>query len=53
VIFEDGVYFCKGRLDSQIKIGGYRIELLDVESHLRTLSGTDAALCFAEGEGTV
>lgn len=45
--FED-VFVCKGRLDSQIKISGYRIELMDTEAHLRSMDGVDAAICFAD-----
>ena len=28
------LWFCKGRLDSQVKVSGHRIELMDVEAHL-------------------
>jgi D-alanine--poly(phosphoribitol) ligase subunit 1 len=37
--FEGGMLFFEGRLDSQIKLHGYRIELGDVESNLRALPG--------------
>ena len=50
------VYFCKGRLDSQIKLAGYRIEILDIEAHLRTLSKVKSAICFVDttlGQGKV
>lgn len=50
VICDDGVYICKGRLDSQVKVGGYRIELTDIEAHLRSIPGVDAAMCFVSGE---
>jgi len=33
----DGVLFCEGRMDSQIKLHGYRIELGDLEANLRAL----------------
>lgn len=46
---EDGFFVCKGRLDSLVKIGGYRIELSDTESHLRGLEGVEAAVCFVDG----
>ena len=52
VVIHDGHYLCKGRLDSQVKIGGYRIELMDTEAHLRILDGVDTAICFVDGEGT-
>ena len=42
------VYFCKGRLDSQVKISGYRVELMDIESHLRRIDGIEEAVCFVE-----
>jgi D-alanine--poly(phosphoribitol) ligase subunit 1 len=35
--FRDGLLFFEGRIDSQIKLNGYRIELGDVESNLRAL----------------
>ena len=46
VIERDGIYLCKGRIDSQIKIDGYRIELMDTEAHLRSIEGVDQAICF-------
>lgn len=33
----DGLLFFEGRMDSQIKLHGYRIELGDIESHVRAL----------------
>jgi D-alanine--poly(phosphoribitol) ligase subunit 1 len=33
----DGLIFCEGRMDSQIKLHGYRIELGDLEANLRAL----------------
>ena len=47
----DGVYFCKGRLDSQVKVGGYRIELMEIETHLRRVDGIDEAVCFVVADG--
>jgi D-alanine--poly(phosphoribitol) ligase subunit 1 len=42
--FEDGLLFYEGRMDSQIKLHGYRIELGDVEANLRTLAGVRDAV---------
>jgi amino acid adenylation domain-containing protein len=35
-------FFYLGRLDNQVKVLGYRVELEDVEVHLRAVSGVDA-----------
>ena len=35
--FRDGLLFFEGRVDEQIKLSGYRIELGDVEANLRML----------------
>ena len=51
VIEHDGFYFCKGRLDNQIKISGYRIELMDIEAHLRLLDQVDEAVCIVVEAG--
>lgn len=40
----DGLLFCEGRMDFQIKLHGYRIELGDIESHLRGLPGVADAV---------
>ena len=46
-----GVYFCKGRLDSQIKLSGYRIELMDIEVNIKRFQGVDEAVCFVTERG--
>lgn len=45
--FED-VHFCKGRLDSQIKFRGFRVELMDIEVNIRLFPDVEDAVCFAE-----
>jgi D-alanine--poly(phosphoribitol) ligase subunit 1 len=35
--YRDGLLFFEGRMDNQIKLHGYRIELADVEANLRAL----------------
>jgi len=47
-----GSLFCAGRLDHQIKLRGYRIEIEEIEAHLRALSGVaDAAVVPIERDG--
>ena len=47
----EGIYFCKGRLDSNIKVNGYRVSLLDVESNINNLCGvTGSVCCFIENQ---
>ncbi|MFH0771695.1 MAG: AMP-binding protein [Candidatus Omnitrophota bacterium] len=46
-----GVYFCKGRLDSQVKLKGYRVELMDIEVHAKRFPGVDEAVCFVKEKG--
>lgn len=45
--YED-VYFCKGRLDNQVKLNGYRIELMDIETHVRRFEAVRDAVCFVD-----
>jgi D-alanine--poly(phosphoribitol) ligase subunit 1 len=47
-----GMLYCAGRLDRQVKLRGHRIELEDVESHLRAVDGVrDAAVFASERDG--
>ncbi|WP_281662564.1 AMP-binding protein [Paraburkholderia fungorum] len=39
----DGLLFCHGRIDDQIKMGGYRIELMEIDAGLRALPGAASA----------
>jgi len=41
---QDGLLFYDGRMDSQIKLHGYRIELGDIEANLRDLSSIQDAV---------
>jgi D-alanine--poly(phosphoribitol) ligase subunit 1 len=42
--YQDGLLFCEGRRDFQIKFHGYRIELGDIEANLRLLPELKDAL---------
>ena len=47
--FQDlsGVFHCLGRIDHQIKILGYRVELEEIEAHLRAASETEMVAAIA------
>jgi non-ribosomal peptide synthetase-like protein len=47
----DGTYSCHGRIDSQVKVRGYRIELEAIEARLVECSGVREAACHVQGEG--
>ncbi len=50
----DGLLFYQGRLDFQIKLRGHRIELGDVEAHLREVPGiVDAVVLPVERRGVI
>jgi D-alanine--poly(phosphoribitol) ligase subunit 1 len=52
--WRDGLLFFEGRMDEQIKLSGYRIELGDVETNLRELpSVRDAVVLPAMKSGDV
>lgn len=52
---EHGLLFCHGRMDDQIKLGGYRIELMEVDTALRALPGVTnaAAVPLRRPDGSV
>ena len=52
---EDGMLYCQGRIDDQIKLHGYRLELLEVDAALATLPGARPAddLALRRADGTV
>ena len=41
---QDGLLFCEGRMDNQIKLHGHRVELGDIEANLRALAGVRDAV---------
>lgn len=51
---EDGMLFCLGRYDSQIKINGYRVEIDEVEERLSACSGVaQACVVPIERDGSI
>ncbi len=44
---EDGIFYHHGRIDNQVKILGYRVELEDIESHIRAVAGVELAAAVA------
>ncbi|OHR39412.1 amino acid adenylation protein [Corynebacterium sp. HMSC074C04] len=50
IMDEDGLYFT-GRVDDQVKIGGRRIELGEVEAHLAALPGATQATVVVQKTG--
>ncbi len=47
-----GLLYCQGRLDRQVKLHGYRLELEEIENHLRQIPGVaDAAVLVVERDG--
>lgn len=47
VLWRDQLLFVLGRMDLQVKIGGHRIEILEIEHHLRRHLGTNAVAVVA------
>jgi non-ribosomal peptide synthetase-like protein len=47
----DGTLFCLGRIDHQVKLRGYRIELEEIEARLAECPGVLEAACRVQGEG--
>ncbi len=46
------VWFCKGRIDHQVKLSGYRIELMDIEVNIKRLEpSVEEAVCFTVPRG--
>jgi len=42
-----GVFHCLGRIDNQVKIMGYRVELEEIEAHLRAATGVELVAAVA------
>ncbi|OZI77482.1 D-alanine--poly(phosphoribitol) ligase [Bordetella genomosp. 12] len=42
---EAGLLFCRGRMDDQIKLNGYRIELSEIDAALHGLAGVRGGAC--------
>jgi D-alanine--poly(phosphoribitol) ligase subunit 1 len=42
-----GMYHCLGRVDNQVKVNGFRVELEEVEAHLRLVCRTDSVAAVA------
>ncbi|MGF6999458.1 AMP-binding protein [Paraburkholderia sp. GAS32] len=51
----NGLLFCHGRIDDQIKMGGYRIELMEIDAALRALpaAASAAAVPLRRPDGSV
>ncbi|MEV0010707.1 amino acid adenylation domain-containing protein [Streptomyces sp. NPDC047973] len=47
----DGTLEFLGRVDSQVKVRGYRVDLLEVEQQLTACPGVSAAACAVTGSG--
>ncbi len=46
-----GQWFCKGRMDSQVKLAGYRIELMDIEVNIKRVAPVEEVICFLTERG--
>lgn len=44
---ESGLFHHLGRIDNQVKIQGHRVELEDIEAHLRAVAGSDQVAAVA------
>ncbi len=49
----DGCFFYLGRIDAQVKLRGYRIELEAIEARLAECEGVREAACRIQGEGAM
>ena len=54
VYMKNGTFYIKGRMDSQVKLHGYRMELGDIEANLEKIKGIDSACVIPkEADGKV
>lgn len=49
--FKDGNFYCTGRIDFQVKLHGYRIELGDIESNLMGCAEVEQAAVLPKYDG--
>ena len=47
----DGTFFCHGRIDQQVKLRGYRVELEAIEARLAECRGVREAACRVQDDG--
>ncbi|KUN76440.1 amino acid adenylation domain-containing protein [Streptomyces griseoruber] len=47
----DGRLYYAGRMDGQVKLRGFRVELGEIEAELRALPGVDGAACLVDDSG--
>ncbi|MEU8792449.1 amino acid adenylation domain-containing protein [Streptomyces sp. NPDC048643] len=47
----DGLLHYAGRMDGQVKLRGFRVELGEIEAELRAVSGVDGAACLLDDSG--
>ncbi|MFC8968672.1 amino acid adenylation domain-containing protein [Streptomyces sp. NPDC057094] len=49
----DGRLYYAGRMDGQVKLRGFRVELGEIEAELRALPGVDGAACLLDDSGRI
>ncbi|MBF0298307.1 MAG: AMP-binding protein [Oligoflexia bacterium] len=46
----EGLYYCKGRVDTQVKLSGHRVELMDIEACIVRQQSIERAICFVDNK---